>query len=247
MSSRRALRRKVVLPVTVIRRDGQEKQLAHTLDLTENSARLGGLSTQLEPGEIIEIQRGAIKAKFQVFWMGAPGSAMAGQAGVRGLIPGKTIWGIHLPQDEPDVQMDTSVRSFYPPVRASSDFPGEKRWNTRYECEGSATVKTKDSSYGSHGTVKDISEGGVYVEMTSPLPVNTQVTLSLSVEGVWMDAAGIVRTSYPLVGMGISFQGVLGNNREKLEVVLERLKRKASGGRPRILIIHRRSGDRASR
>ena len=234
MSSRRVLRRKVVLPVTVIRRDGQEKQLAHTLDLTEDSARLGGLSSQLEPGEVIELQRGAVKAKFQVFWMGAPGSAMAGQAGIRSMAPGKSVWGIHMPEDEPDVQVNMTIRDVNSPVRKAGEFPGEKRWNTRYECEGSATIKTKTSTYGMHGTVKDISEGGVYVEMTSPLPVNSQVTLSISVEGVWMDAAGIVRTSYPLVGMGVSFQSVVGNNREKLEVVLERLKRKAAGGRPRI-------------
>ncbi|HYL93171.1 MAG TPA: hypothetical protein VEW69_08435, partial [Alphaproteobacteria bacterium] len=71
------MRRKVVLPVTVVRHDGAERQLAHTLDLTETSARLGGLCCVLETGEIIELQRGNNKSKFQVFWMGAPGSAMA--------------------------------------------------------------------------------------------------------------------------------------------------------------------------
>ena len=72
--TRRSLRRKMVLPVTVIRRGGQEKYLSHTLDLTDDSARLGGLRYMLEPGEIIELQRGAEKAKFQVVWMGAPGN-----------------------------------------------------------------------------------------------------------------------------------------------------------------------------
>jgi hypothetical protein len=94
MSSRSTFRRKVVLPITVMRCYGQEKQLAHTLDLTENSARLGGLPSPLEPGEVIEIQRGAVKAKFQVFWMGASGSTMDGQAGVRSLEPNKSIWGV---------------------------------------------------------------------------------------------------------------------------------------------------------
>ncbi|HMC31532.1 MAG TPA: hypothetical protein VKL99_11915, partial [Candidatus Angelobacter sp.] len=82
-NTRSSLRRKMVLPVTIIRPNSQEEQLAHTLDLTEVSARLGGLSSLLEPGEIVEIQRGSVKAKFQVFWMGALGSAMEGQAGVR--------------------------------------------------------------------------------------------------------------------------------------------------------------------
>ena len=131
MSSRGTFRRKVVLPVTVVRHNGQEKQLAHTLDMTENSARLGGLSTQLEVGEIIEVQRGAARGKFQVFWMGAPGSAMAGQAGVRSLSRDKSIWGVHLPPDESDAHVNVhQVRNPMPPVQ-TSQLPGEKRWHTR--------------------------------------------------------------------------------------------------------------------
>src|SRR6266481_919341 len=108
-SVRTTLRRKLLLSVTVIRHDGREKQLAHTLDLTEVSARLGGLRTLLEPGEVIELQRGAVKAKFQVFWMGAIGSAMEGQAGVRSLDTGKAIWGVNLPADEADFSGDKAL------------------------------------------------------------------------------------------------------------------------------------------
>ena len=106
MASRIVFRRKVVLPITILRRNGQEKLLAHTLDLTENSARIGGVAASLDPGETIEVQRGAVKAKFQVFWMGAPSSAMAGQAGIRTLEPNKSIWGVNLPEDAPDFTVD---------------------------------------------------------------------------------------------------------------------------------------------
>jgi hypothetical protein len=112
MSTRAKLRRKVVLAVTVSRCNGQEKQLAHTLDITESSARLGGLSSKFEPGEMIEIQRGAVKGKFQVVWMGTAGSNTERQAGVRSMEPNKVIWGVDLPQDERDVQVDVvSVRN----------------------------------------------------------------------------------------------------------------------------------------
>src|SRR6516164_7691304 len=74
MPNRGKLRRKMVLPISIIRRNGEERQLAHTLDVTEISARLGGLSVQLQPGEIVEIQRGGIRAKFRVYWMGTPGT-----------------------------------------------------------------------------------------------------------------------------------------------------------------------------
>ena len=224
MSSRSIFRRKVVLPITVFRRNGQEKQLAHTLDLTETSARLGGLASLLEPGEIIEIQRGGVKAKFQVFWMGAVGSAMAGQAGVRSLEPGKTIWGVTVPTDETDLSVDTGrLRDSMPPVRSASQFPDEKRWHLRYPCSNGVSIKTAGATFAIQGVVKDMSRGGIYAEVVTPLPVNTPVTLTTEIRGIGLEAAGIVRTSYPLVGMGICFTNLSAQNQEKVARMLERL------------------------
>ncbi len=232
MSSRASLRRKVVLPVTVIRHDGREKQIAHTLDLTGNSARVGGLTSMLDPGEIIEVQRGIAKGKFQVVWMGAQGGAMAGQAGIRGLDPNKCIWNVDLPEDENDITLDTaSLRQPMPPVHTTGQFPGEKRWHPRYTCTGSVAVKTSGSTFAMNGEAKDISQGGIYIEMSAPLPVNSNVALSLSVEDVRFEATGVVRTSYPLLGMGVSFQNLRPESAEKLFIVLERAKRKAAQAR----------------
>jgi len=134
MSTRAKLRRKVVLAVSIIRCSNQEKQLAHTLDITESSARLGGLSTRFESGEMIEIQRGAIKARFQVVWMGKTGTPTERQAGVRAMEP-KVIWSVDLPDDERDAQVDvynlrinTKIRSIEDarkPVRPAMGAPAE--------------------------------------------------------------------------------------------------------------------------
>ncbi len=154
--TRRSLRRKMVLPVTVIRRGGQEKYLSHTLDLTDDSARLGGLRYMLEPGEIIELQRGANKAKFQVVWMGEAGSAMEGQAGVRCIEPGKVIWNIALPANEIDIAPHTgAVRAELPPVHTEERPAGEKRWAPRHECSGGASVRAEGSAFPVHGEVKE--------------------------------------------------------------------------------------------
>lgn len=229
MSSRSCLRRKVVLPVTVILHEGKNKYFAHTLDVTITSARLGGLQTRLEPGEIIELQRGALKARFEVVWMGAPGGAMAGQAGVRGLEPTKCIWNINLPDDERDPAVDTNhLRSAVPRVHSMTQFPGERRWHPRYACSGSAAVKTPGSVYGVNGEVKDISRGGVYIELNASLPVNSEVTLELRVEGVCFAASGVVRTSYPLLGMGICFHNLTPESAEKLSLALDLAKRNPS-------------------
>ena len=135
MSTRSARRMKVVLPVTVIRNDRPEKQLAHTLDITSDSARLGGLYIPVEPGELIDIQRGVLRAKFYVFWVGAPNTMLAGQAGIRGLIP-KSIWGVELPPDSPDQTVNTQdVRTGLPLVRAAHANT-DRRWQTRHACQG---------------------------------------------------------------------------------------------------------------
>jgi hypothetical protein len=230
MSSRTAFRRKVVLPITIISRAGQDKLLAHSLDLTETSARVGGLATLLEPGEVVEVQRGGVKAKFQVFWMGAPGSAMAGQAGIRSLEPGKSIWGVTLPTDAPDLTLDTDrLRDSLTPVRSAGLFPGENRWNPRYLCCGSASVKQPGVSYPVHAEVKDLSRGGIYLEMSTPLLVGSQVMVTVNIEEISFVAAGTVRTSYPLVGMGIAFTNLSSQNQEKITQMIDKIQQAASG------------------
>ncbi len=227
-STRSVQRRKMVLPVTVLRHDGQESLLAHTLDVTEVSARLGGLGALLEPGEVILIQRGSLKARFEVFWMGTRGSAMEGQAGVRSLELSKVDWGIQLPSDEADVDKTQSlIRRSLASRRGLERRPIDKRWNTRFECTGRGTVRDVCTSAAMRGQVKDISRGGVYMETATPLPVNTEVYVKMEVEGTAVEGPGVVRTSYSHVGMGVSFQRFSQENSDKIADIIMALRQKA--------------------
>ncbi|HEY6249882.1 MAG TPA: PilZ domain-containing protein [Candidatus Angelobacter sp.] len=228
MSTRNSFRRKVVLALHVVRRESGQKQLAHTLDVTETSARVGGLNLLLEPGEVIEIKRGALRARFEVVWMGAPGSSLDGQAGIRSLEPGKSIWGVDLPEDQTDCAVNLNVRNSQPPVRTPSTLPAGKRHHERYPCSGSVSIKTAGAGYAMHGEVKDISEGGIYVELTAPMAVGTEVKIGLKMEGLWIEFSGLVRTSYPLVGMGIAFHQLTDTSRESLSALVNKLKQKAA-------------------
>lgn len=227
-STRSVKRRKMVLPVTVVRRDGKESLLAHTLDVTEISARLGGLAVVLEPGEEIEIRRGALTARFEVFWMGTPGSAMEGQAGVRSLESARVDWGIQLPGDEAEVETCAAfMRRSGPEGRSRGLRPLGKRWNTRFECSGTASVRATSASVAVQGQVKDISRGGVYVETMSPLPVNAEVYVKMEVEGTTIEGPGVVRTSYSEAGMGVSFQRVSQENSDKIADIIVMLRQKS--------------------
>lgn len=228
MANRGTLRRKMVLPVTVFRGKGEAKQLAHTLDVTEASARLGGLRMQLQPGEIIEIQRGAVKAKFKVYWMGIPGTALEGQAGVRGLGQCKSIWSIHLPADQPDVAVDAlHLRQADAKNRAPINSNSEQSDTSHYECNAGATVRAPGSNYPFRAQIKTIHFGGMDVESITTLPVNTVVSLETKVEGIQLEIAGMVTGSTHRVGMEISFHKVTPEIQRRIVQVLQKLRQKA--------------------
>jgi len=226
LAKRGKFRRKMVLPVTVMRGNSEEKQVAHTLDVTEISARLGGLRIQLDPGEIIEIQRGGVKAKFQVHWMGMLGTELEGQAGIRGLDPGKSIWSIHLPADQTDIAVDAGhlrQGAHRAPIISRSE-PLE---TLRYEYSVGATVRAPGSSYPFRVQIKTIHLGGVEVESITTLPLNTVVNLEMQIEGIQLESAGMVTGSTPRVGMEINFHKVSQEIQRKIVQALQKLRQRA--------------------
>ena len=228
MANRGKLRRKMVLPVTVFRGNGEAKQLAHTLDVTETTARLGGLRMQLEPGEIIEIQRGGVKARFQVYWMGIPGTGLEGQAGVQGLDVGKCIWSAHLPADQPDIVVDAlNLRQGMGKGRAPVISRSDESELSRYVYSSGATILAPGSNYPFRAQIKTIHYGGVDVESITTLPVNTVVSLETKVEGIHLETAGMVTGSTHRVGMEISFHKVTPEIQRKIVQVLQKLRQKA--------------------
>ena len=94
-------RTRMVLPLRVWVGDQADEtsglQLAHTIDISPIGGRLGGLRTELLPGQTITLQRGQLKAPFRVIWNTclAPGE---NQAGVEAVGLSKNIWGVELPK-----------------------------------------------------------------------------------------------------------------------------------------------------
>jgi hypothetical protein len=105
LNRRKLTRKKMVLPVKVS--IDKVNGVAHTLDITPLGARLGALRTQLQPGMIISLQRGAKKAEFRVEWIKqlAPNEL---QAGIKALEPQNSFWGVNL-SDDADAKKDTEA------------------------------------------------------------------------------------------------------------------------------------------
>lgn len=93
----------MVLPVKVS--IDQTTHLAHTVDITAAGARLGGLRAQLQPGTIVELQRGSRRAKFQVKWIQQLGSNET-HIGVESRDPLEKFWGVDLHDHERESQKD---------------------------------------------------------------------------------------------------------------------------------------------
>jgi hypothetical protein len=104
LNKRKSPRRTMVLPVKVS--VDKVTHLAHTVDITPRGARLGALRTQLKPGMIITLQRGAKKAEFRVEWIKqlAPNEL---QAGIESLEPQNSFWGVNLSDEGSEPQKES--------------------------------------------------------------------------------------------------------------------------------------------
>jgi hypothetical protein len=123
-----------------------------------------------------------------------------------------------------------TVTSFDPLVPAVASMASggqakvrERRRGARLKCEGRVAFRTEGIDMQTWATFTDISVGGCYVELAATLPIRTPVNMLLDVKGVHLEVKGTVRTSYPLVGMGIEFTGVTDRERLGLEEILRRL------------------------
>ena len=116
-------RTKMVLPLRVWTDEAHAEAaaalLAHTLDISPIGGRLGGLHTQLNPGQTILLQRGQKKLHFRVVWSKqiAPSEI---QAGIEILDTEKKIWGVDLPSEVLHPQTTGSAQAA--PVRTIEYF-----------------------------------------------------------------------------------------------------------------------------
>ena len=96
----------MVLPVKVS--IDNDTHLAHTVDITPRGAQLGALRTQLQPGAIIHLQRGARKAKFRIAWFRqlAPNEIRAGVECLESL---ENFWGVNLSDREGESKEDVQA------------------------------------------------------------------------------------------------------------------------------------------
>jgi hypothetical protein len=177
-----------------------------------------------EPGTKVEIECQNQKAWYRVQWVGKPQSSKAGWTGVRCLEPGKHIWGVTPKEWEADTYDPARPHPVVPPI-AAAPLPHaappqpagqERRQFPRHACRIEAQVTPQGHSSFLPGKVTDIALGGCYVEMLTPLPVETSIELVFGQEDTTLRVTGMVRSSQMGFGMGVMFTGMSPENFEKL-------------------------------
>lgn len=75
------------------------------------------------------------------------------------------------------------------------------------------------------GTIRDLSSGGVFIEDSVPLAEGTVFGFDLRLGEDLVPVRGVVRRSIPGFGMGVQFQKLSGESRNKVEKFVTGLER----------------------
>lgn len=93
----------------------------------------------------------------------------------------------------------------------------DRRKHPRYPVSGGAEIRQQGVDARIWARLTDISRGGCYLEIMSPLPVLTYVNVVLTLEEQRLQAKGQVVVAHPNFGMGIQFIDLSPAERQMLE------------------------------
>jgi len=201
------------LPVRIWGLDSDGKpffQNAMASNLSSEGALLSRIHHRLKQGEIIGIQYGDKKGRFEIKWLKAIGVPKTFEAGVQ-LLAGQTVpWAEVAGKDKPATK----------PVERGA----EKRRFLRHKVTFPITISFPDGRR-SHMqcSATDIGGRGCYVESLVPLNIDTEVVITFWIDSKKFNTKGIVRASDPGVGMGIEFTALEMQIQQQLQEYLEKL------------------------
>jgi hypothetical protein len=144
----------MVLPLRVLLEgrggDTSPAQLAHTIEISQIGCRLGGLRTELAPGQTITLQRGQQKAAFRVVWSKhlAPNE---NQAGIEALDYERDIWGLEIPShqiaERPQEHIagpeQSEVNAGPPPALSSVAKSSASTWSAPHKSSGHGALNLR--------------------------------------------------------------------------------------------------------
>jgi PilZ domain len=114
---------------------------------------------------------------------------------------------------------DLSTRTRLGSSKSATATPAERRQFARRACRIGTQITTVTDGLTMAGTITDISFGGCYIEMLSPLPAGTLVEIAFDANGTLGAFAARVRSQHMGFGMGLAFTKLTPQNLEILQRV----------------------------
>ena len=213
MGKRREPRKEIRVAVRLFGTDrgGQVfSEKVFTVNVSQRGVELSGLSAQLKAEEIVGLAYGANKGQFRVKWVGQPGTPKASRVGLLNLSPEKLLWDFPLPGPA----FDGSARDAH-----------DRRSYPRLKSANSVEVYPDGQSTPIRARTADLSLGGCYVEMPTPLAKGTKLRIGLWVKETKLWANGKVITSTPGFGIGVQFTDMSEMERNQLRQFLASITR----------------------
>ena len=125
-----------------------------------------------------------------------------GQVGIRCLDENHVPWSHLLCADPVSPQDGKTVDN----NSAGETWPEqERRRAPRHTCNILANIRGVGDSFATSARLTDISRNGGYLETMSPIPVGTEIKLTLETGQAKIPLIGIVRTLHPAMGNGVAF------------------------------------------
>lgn len=200
------------IPVRVFGMDADGKaffQKAVASNLSSEGATLTRIEHSLKIGEVIGVQHGDKKARFEIKSVKPGFLPNTVEAAVQ-LLSGQIA-----PWAEPGSGTQTAATVA---PRAS-----DKRKFARHKVSFPLTISFTDGSRPHmQCSATDIGGRGCYVESLSPMPIGTEIIITFWIDSDKISTRGLVRASDPGVGMGIEFIALDARTQEKLQQYLEK-------------------------
>ncbi len=104
----------MVLPVRISGKDSANnpvRELAHTLDITPNGARLGAVHHALKIGDKLTLQYRQRRIQFKVAWVKPMDGTSEYQVGLEGLGTMGENWGLEFPESDMVDEFEKTART----------------------------------------------------------------------------------------------------------------------------------------
>ena len=214
MEKRPEKRAPAEIPVRAFGMDADGKpffEKAVASNLSSEGAQLARVQHSLKIGEVIGIQYGDKKARFEIKWVKP------------GFLPNTIEAGLFLlnGQAVPWAEETTESQSEQGSTKLAPKGSDKRRF-VRHRVSFPLTISFAGGGR-SHMqcSATDIGGRGCYVESLVPLPIGSEIMVTFWVDSEKFTTKGIIRASDPGVGMGIEFTELQMHIQQKLQQYLD--------------------------